>query len=268
MKKLSIVILSSVFLFSACETKTANNKEVNRNFERAQMTLDSVYKHYGVQGTNLLRETFPYDEEYIATYLASHDQERPNPYSYLWPYSGTLSGVSAMVEASNGDKKYQEILDNKVLEGLEQYYDDKRAPAAYTSYIMTAPESDRFYDDNVWLGIDFTDIYMLTKEQKYLDKAKMIWKFIESGMDDKLGGGIYWCEQKKYSKNTCSNAPGSVYALKLFEATKDSAYFKQGEFLYKWTKETLQDTSDYLYFDNMALNGKIGKPNLPIIADK
>jgi len=26
----------------------------------------------------------------------------------------------------------------------------------------------------------------------------MIWKFIESGTDDVLGGGIYWCEQKKY----------------------------------------------------------------------
>ncbi len=66
---------------------------------------------------------------------------------------------------------------------------------------------------------------MLTKEPKYLQKAQLIWKFIESGTDDNLGGGIYWCEQRKESKNTCSNAPGSVFALKLFEATKDSAYF-------------------------------------------
>ncbi len=29
--------------------------------------------------------------------------------------------------------------------------------------------------------------------------------------------------------------------------------------MYEWTKEHLQDTTDYLYFDNIRLNGKIGK---------
>ena len=125
--------------------------------------------------------------------------------------------------------------------------------------MRTAPVSDRFYDDNVWLGIDFTDTYQLTQNKKYLDKATLIWDFIESGTDSVLGGGIYWCEQKKESKNTCSNAPGSVFALKLFKATNDSSYFKKGKALYEWTKEHLQDSTDYLYFDNIRLDGKIGK---------
>ena len=125
--------------------------------------------------------------------------------------------------------------------------------------MRTAPVSDRFYDDNVWLGIDFTDTYQLTQNKKYLDKATLIWDFIESGTDSVLGGGIYWCEQKKESKNTCSNAPGSVFALKLFKATNDSSYFKKGKALYEWTKEHLQDSTDYLYFDNIRLDRKIGK---------
>lgn len=100
---------------------------------------------------------------------------------------------------------------------------------------------------------------MLTKEPKYLQKAQLIWNFIESGTDDNLGGGIYWCEQRKESKNTCSNAPGSVFALKLFEATKDSAYFVKGQRLYEWTQTNLQDSTDYLYFDNINLNGKVDK---------
>ncbi len=62
-----------------------------------------------------------------------------------------------------------------------------------------------------------------------MDKAQLIWNFIESGTDSLLGDGIYWCEQKKESKNTCSNAPGSVFALKLFKATNDSLYFKRGK---------------------------------------
>ena len=79
---------------------------------------------------------------------------------------------------------------------------------------------------------------MLTKEPKYLQKAQLIWNFIESGTDDNLGGGIYWCEQRKESKNTCSNAPGSVFALKLFEATKDSAYFVKGNASMNGRKQT------------------------------
>lgn len=119
-----------------------------------------------------------------------------------------------------------------------------------------ARQSDRFYDDNIWLGINFTFIYLLTREAKYLQKALLIWNFIKSGTDDKLGGGTYWCEEGKNSKNTCSNAPGAVLALKLFQATQDSAYLAEGQKRYEWTKAHLQDPVDYLYFDNIKLNGK------------
>lgn len=233
--------------------------DVNPNLERAQQTLDSLYTHYSVDNTCLLRENHPFDDKHTVTYLASEEQANtPNLYSYLWPYSGTFSAVNALFETTQ-DKKYHQLLDERVLPGLNEYFDTARTPNAYSSYVKSAPASDRFYDDNVWLGIDFTDTYQLTKDKKYLDKATMIWNFIESGTDDLLGGGIYWCEQKKESKNTCSNAPGSVFALKLFKATNDSTYLKKGKALYDWTKKHLQDSTDYLYFDNVRLDGKIGK---------
>lgn len=242
-------------------TGCVSSKQVdaNPNLERAQQTLDSLYTHYSVDNTCLLRENHPFDDKHTVTYLASEEQANtPNLYSYLWPYSGTFSAVNALFETTQ-DKKYHQLLDERVLPGLNEYFDTARTPNAYSSYVKSAPASDRFYDDNVWLGIDFTDTYQLTKDKKYLDKAAMIWNFIESGTDDLLGGGIYWCEQKKESKNTCSNAPGSVFALKLFKATNDSTYFKKGKALYDWTKKHLQDSTDYLYFDNVRLDGKIGK---------
>lgn len=233
--------------------------EPNSNLDRARQTLDSLYLNYSVDNSSLLRENYPFDEQHTVTYLASEKQANiPNQFSYLWPYSGTFSAVNALFEATH-DKKYKKLLDSRVLPGLEEYFDTQRVPNAYSSYIRTAPASDRFYDDNVWLGIDFTDTYQMTQEQKYLDKAQLIWKFIESGTDSILGGGIYWCEQKKESKNTCSNAPGSVLALKLFKATNDSSYFEKGKKLYEWTQRNLQDSADYLYFDNIRLDGKIGK---------
>ena len=233
--------------------------EPNSNLDRARQTLDSLYLNYSVDNSSLLRENYPFDEQHTVTYLASEEQANiPNQFSYLWPYSGPFSAVNALFEATH-DKKYKKLLDSRVLPGLEEYFDTQRVPNAYSSYIRTAPASDRFYDDNVWLGIDFTDTYQMTQEQKYLDKAQLIWKFIESGTDSILGGGIYWCEQKKESKNTCSNAPGSVLALKLFKATNDSSYFEKGKKLYEWTQRNLQDSADYLYFDNIRLDGKIGK---------
>ena len=80
---------------------------------RAKQTLDSVYLNYSVPGTCLLRENYPSDiNDYTATYLASEEQrDVPNQYSYLWPYSGTFSAVSALFAATQ-DAAYKSILDN------------------------------------------------------------------------------------------------------------------------------------------------------------
>ncbi len=259
MKKIAFFTILTITSFCSCKNVKPIVEEVDINQERAIATFDSIYGHYSTPNSNLLRETYPFDNKYTATYLATQEQANvPNQYSYLWPYSGMFTAANVLYEGTN-DAKYKKLLDEKILVGLEEYFDTKREPAGYASYINAAPQSDRFYDDNVWLGIDFTDIYMITKDNKYLNKAKLIWKFIESGTDDKLGGGIYWCEQKKGSKNTCSNAPGSVYALKLFEATKDSTYYKQGKALYEWTYKNLRDSTDNLYFDNISLEGRVEK---------
>lgn len=255
--KIWFFIISITLLFSvvSCQNKTTDQPNKYRIY--AQQTLDSLYKFYSTEGTDLLRETYPYDDTYKATYLANEEQSHPNEYSFLWPYSGTFSAVNILLNSTQSDK-YKKLLDNQVLPGLQSYFDQARTPHAYSSYINTL-ESDRFYDDNIWLGIDFVDTFAETNEKKYLDKALSIWEFVWSGADDQLGGGIYWCEQNKSSKNTCSNAPASVLALKLFSATADSTYFKKGQFLYLWTKENLQDPSDKTFFDNIRLDGSIDK---------
>lgn len=229
---------------------------------QASITLDSIYKHYGIKNEVLLRENYPYDNSYEASYLANPNQGRKgNAYSYLWPYSGSLSAQVARYEEDKNPKILKDIK-TKVLPGLEHYF-DKRSPVGYASYVNTAALSDRFYDDNVWLGIDFADLYLTTKDKSFLNKSEEIWRFVESGMDDKLGGGIYWCEQKKESKNTCSNAPAVVYLLKLYQGTKNKEYLEKAINLYQWTKENLEDPTDHLYYDNISLSGKVNKTKFP-----
>ncbi|WP_196938604.1 glycoside hydrolase family 76 protein [Sphingobacterium pedocola] len=230
---------------------------------KASETLSHIEQNYAVEdGQQLFRETYPYDNNYNASYLGGGENStKSNLYSYLWPFSGSLSAYVAVLEKTDA-RKTKAHIDKSVLKGLEQYY-DKRQPAGYASYVNSAPQSDRFYDDNIWLGIDFADLYLHTREKRYLDKALEIWTFVASGMDDKLGGGIYWCEQKKESKNTCSNAPAVVYLLKLYEATKQKTYLDDAIELYTWTKKNLQDPSDKLYWDNVSLSGKISKAKYP-----
>lgn len=221
--------------------------------------INAIYDNYGIDGSKLLRENHPSDNRYKASYLANSTDKQPsNPYSYLWPFSGTLSAAVACYETTRNEL-WLKLIDETVMPGLQRYYDNGRQPAAYSSYISDAPASDRFYDDNIWLALDFVDLYSATGNKKWLDKSLEIWKFIESGRDSKLGDGIYWCEQKKGSKNTCSNAPAAVLALKLYKATGNKKYLMAGTDLYDWTKANLQDPADGLYFDNKSLDGKVQK---------
>ena len=42
----------------------------------------------------------------------------------------------------------------------------------------------------------------------------MIWKFVESGLDLKLDGGLYHSELRKVSKDALSNASAAVFQSK------------------------------------------------------
>ena len=227
------------------------------NLVRAEQMRTTLYTLYDVDDTPLLAENYPLDPAARATYLAEGADNQVNKYSYLWPYSGTLSMMSALYEVT-GDDAYLAFIDSDVIAGLDMYFDTTRTPYAYSSYV-TVGESDRFYDDNIWLVIDFVDLYFSSGEKRYLERAEQTWQFVDSGRDEVLGDGIYWCEQKKHSKNACSNAPASVAALKLYKATGNEAYLTAGKELYAWCYNTLHDKEDGLYFDNISLAGRISR---------
>lgn len=247
-----------VSFFCFCLFALSSEAKGKENIKRADVTLNQIKASFQANQKYLFNENYPNVTKEKVTYLATQDSSVHNKFAYLWPTSGVLSGVNTLLKITK-DKKYATYLNDSVIPGIEKYYDTTRAPSCYQSYIAYAGPSDRFYDDNVWLAIDFLESYHLTGNRQYLDKSLETWKFIISGWDEKQGGGIYWCEQKKHSKNTCSNAPAAVVALQLFETTKDSLYFNWGQKIYNWTKSTLQDPADYLYFDNISLSGKISK---------
>lgn len=225
----------------------------------ADYILSNILQLYAVPRHGLLSETYPVNPNHRVDYLAEGTTQKQNQeVSFLWPFSGVLSGAVTLYSFT-GEQKYLEILEEKLLPGLEKYFDTSRHPVGYQSYPVFAGHSDRFYDDNVWLALDFCTLYAATQNKKYLDKAFEIYEFIYSGWDDKLSGGIYWCEQKKTGKNTCSNAPAAVLNAKLYQLTHDDKFLSQAVETYNWTKSNLMDPSDFVYWDNISLNGNIDK---------
>ena len=224
----------------------------------ASTLLDSTLSCYRSPRPGLFNETWPRQAQEKATYLAGEDTLQSDRVAYLWPTSGLFSALNVLY-ATTSDLRYLNLLNEEILPGLACYYDTVRKPECYQSYLADVGFSDRFYDDNIWLGIDFTETFLLTGDTAYLDCSRQLWHFIESGRDTVLQDGIYWCEQKKRSKNTCSNAPASVWALKLYSATYDSCYLDAGKTLYDWTRSHLQDPADHLYWDNISVEGHIAR---------
>ena len=230
----------------------------NLFFQRADSLLNTILTLYQVPKYGLLMETYPRNPKQQITYTANRDANlTQQEVSFLWPYSAMVSGCVSMYKISKADK-YKELMDKQIKPGLDLFWDNTRKPACYQSYPTFAGKNDRYYDDNDWIALDCCDYYEATGKQEYLDKAIALHRYIYSGWSDELGGGIYWCEQKRTSKNTCSNAPATVLCLKLYKLTKDEKYLKQAEETYEWTKTNLRDPEDFVYWDNINLEGQIG----------
>lgn len=230
----------------------------NLFFQRADSLLNTILTLYQVPKYGLLMETYPRNPKQQITYTANSDANlTQQEVSFLWPYSAMVSGCVSMYKISKADK-YKELMDKQIKPGLDLYWDNTRKPACYQSYPTFAGKNDRYYDDNDWIALDCCDYYEAIGKQEYLDKAIALHRYIYSGWSDELGGGIYWCEQKRTSKNTCSNAPATVLCLKLYKLTKDEKYLKQAEETYEWTKTNLRDPEDFVYWDNISLEGQIG----------
>jgi|GEM_PF-80281 len=174
----------------------------------------------------------------------------------IWGHGAAFSGYAALKEAAEEfpeyKTKYASDYDNRLLTAIDMFRNTRDGGAeAYAVYPGEGDE--RYFDDNVWVGIDMVDLYMLTHDTKYLDRAKLVWNFILTGTDDLMGGGVYWKEGSK-SKHTCSTAPSAVMAAKLYLATHEEAYLTSAKELYAWCKKMLQDPADFLYWDNVRLS--------------
>lgn len=177
-----------------------------------------------------------------------------NPYCYLWPLC-TLYQAANEMETFDARINFMQPL----FTVIKDYYDPSAPAPGYASYNMKLKGGDRFYDDNQWIGIAAMDAYTRTGKEDFLHTGKEIYRYMMTGFDTVLNGGLYWQENKKTSKNTCSNGPGIILAMQLYKATKNKTYLDTALLLYNWVNANLKNSSG-LYYDNIGIkNKRIGK---------
>ena len=237
-----LVIFSSFILVKTrANTKTdfykseihSLNTSIKNNF------YDSNSGYYFVELDSAKRET-----------KFGHRRE----YSWLW-------ALCAMFEATNEVEKVDNNanLVDDIYKNIQNYYDPAPPTPGYGEYIMELKPGQRYYDDNQWIGIAGLEIYERTGNKTYLDLGQSMYDFMMTGYDTTLGGGFYWREKDFESKNTCSNGPGVIVALKLHKATNNQAYLDTALMIYNWTNEKLQ-TPTGLFYDNIKTkDGSIGE---------
>jgi len=172
------------------------------------------------------------------------------PVSYLWP-------LCALYQAHNEmETVFKDSAFTDSTFRIIQHYHNQLAPApGFASYAMPYGGGARFYDDNQWIGITSMDLYARTQNIRALNTGKEMYRFMMTAYDTSAGGGLYWEEGKKETKNTCSNGPGIILALQLYKATGNKNYLDTALLIYNWVNKFLKAPSG-LYYDNIKLPSK------------
>jgi hypothetical protein len=168
--------------------------------------------------------------------------------SFNWP-SGVM--LSALNSAARADKKYKAWLREYADASHAAYWNPAGPVPGYDSCPFPRG-ADRYYDDNAWMVLQLIEASKVLRDGKYLQWAKDAMGYVLSGWDDQVGGGIYWRENKKQSKNTCSNAPSAFAAFQLGDKAR-------GRQILTWLLPKLQDPADGLMWDSAGIGGKIDR---------
>ncbi len=217
---------------------------------KANATYAAMLREFRAPRSTLLREYAP----------ALPTDRR---YAYLWPFGQALSAtldIAALPEADPAVVSHAEQMGDDF---FAHYWElDDVAPGG-TAYPKDAG-GEKFYDDNIWIGLDLVDLWRMTRHDRWLREASRIFDFVVSAWDDDLShpspGGIFWAQpmaNPTRDRNTVSNAPGAILGLHLYAATGETHYLTWAQQMVDWVEQTLCDPDDCLYWDHLKLDGRI-----------
>ncbi len=210
---------------------------------RATTAYGSMHRTFAVAESGLFRERFSKDRIFDV--------------AFLWPMTQVLACHVDLARlpgtmVTTGDVR-------RVSDATEAYYDDSRQPPAFSSYLAPPAGwvSDRYYDDNVWLGVELMRAWRLTGDDLALERAGEIFDYLISGWDTEAPnpGGIYWIESDANGdRNTVTTGTAAYLGLLLHDALPDgerAVYILDwAARMYAWVYENLED-GEGLFWDHI-----------------
>lgn len=224
--------------------------------ERAKEAYDNIVRYYKVSGgqtAGLFNENSPKGAGDLAA-------------SFLWPYDGLVSGIAAM------NRLGYDVGYTDAVEKFQLYYRPAGAVAVGGYGSSTDGRNgggDRFYDDNSIVGIELVEAYRQTSDPKYLDRCAQIIKFLKSGIDDVMGGALWWNESRKNipgnddsNKPACANGFATWFLMSYYEVCpkeQQAEVLAIAKGLYDWLYNNLRDPEDNVYWNSKGADGVINR---------
>jgi hypothetical protein len=160
-----------------------------------------------------------------------------------WP-TGQAAAAALDLALTQGNRK----LAKEALEALERF---ERKDGSYDARHGKA--GDRFYDDNAWIGLDLMQAYRMWGDEKYLHKAKDVFRFLQTGFAE--NGGVMWKENWN-ATHAASTGPTAQLALALHEATGEQQYLETAKQLQAFTDTRLRGANGTIA-DYVTLDGHV-----------
>jgi predicted alpha-1,6-mannanase (GH76 family) len=140
----------------------------------------------------------------IATLQQSYNSETGLYNTTGWWNSANAITVLADYEKVTGSKQYESVYSNTLI----------AAPKKFPGFL------NDYYDDEGWWALAWIDVYEITRDQRYLDATRFIFKDMTGAWDNTCSGGIWWSKERKY-KNAIANELFLSVAAQLANQTTD-----------------------------------------------
>ena len=223
------------------------------------LTAASLWRWRALTAHNAMDRTFAVADSGL--YRERYGKDAIFDVAFLWPMTQVLACHIGLANLPGAVISASDV--RLVSEATEAYYDDSRQPPAFSSYLAPPAGwvSDRYYDDNVWLGVELMRAWQVTRDPLALKRANQIFDYLVSGWDDggPAPGGIFWIESdSNHDRNTVTTGAGALLGLMLVEALppgeRADYVLDWAAQMYAWVYETLED-GEGLFWDHIRPDG-------------
>jgi predicted alpha-1,6-mannanase (GH76 family) len=118
---------------------------------------------------------------------------------------------------------------------------------------------NEYNDDIAWAVIAFSRAHLITGNATYRNVAQSNFDgMFARGWDTNFfGGGIWWRQSDRQSKNACIQGPAAIAACYLYNITGDAGYLQKAQMIHAWNRAVLFNPSSGSVYDNIGTNGVV-----------